>query len=978
MARDEEIIYDHMVNLPSPLVDRVDPLGLYDDLFAPLRDSGLIKGMVTPLYQYQRAAVAQMLHQELYPPDYMPTLGELPLDTYPPELQSEPIACPYNCGKHHYSPVVNLLPDGMETFEDTTAVRTRGGILAEDSRTGKILEFLALILLTKDQPACPTALDVPFTKAVCCLTYQKYLDHTLLPPYSYPVRNPKRNGESDDVVEFDDDDEMIKAEPCFLPGKGIVAPLRYLALREVVHQPCIARKALGGILPPDLQQLMRFSGIRYIEDREFTESYFKNPDRPITDSVEQHYQDVVLFPEASPDLPKFKAVLPSISCQDPKNWKRLDKAIPMSCHRYYPRPPMPTQPSRATLVVLPRSSINAWLSEINKHMAPGTLKYVTVRSRSEPSITVLAESDLVFISTPRLNILHESQTRFPRTYFRGIHATLSTNALTYYVHGYLKIPPFNFDHIWGQAGKLFQENPRCSNARSLLNWVLSTYVVRNRSEDVRREITLPSLTKRTVYLDCGHYERHCSNFILADAIYGRRWIPPECGVDFLDYYHWLTCCPYYYVHGLRCKWRTPRSCGSDGVSLSRSHRSLKELLKLPSENRLHRTEINLFQQCLRWLEPGMSYKNHRRYDGYGKVRYYVDAWPDSSPRSLRIQESSRTVSDRKYSDDDTDLLPETGDRPSSSLALNLSAPILNDWEVKSVASRLQAFYKNSDSIREVDTASNAPIDDETDRAGAPGTNIEVHRAMKSLAIRGCSSAKLTYLANQLRLCAPHEKSVVYVNTKADMKAVSEFLNLIGIKSIVLSHNIWFDCPHNSYCLYGLDADGTWDGNVVKFITDNDCRVLVLPTWRAISGIDLSIASRVYFFSPVWYDLIEAQAIRRVHHMGQTRAVHVETLVIRDTLEDTALSFKSKPFYEGDFKARTLEAKEDDMVMNDLAYDDDSNELSDQELCPADKTENIEGTVNNTSSAQPTFSDINRRPGPQNFFDEPIPLLSLQV
>ncbi|KAJ1657874.1 hypothetical protein IWQ61_002793 [Dispira simplex] len=909
MATNEEFIYDLMVNLPSPLVDKVDPLGLYDDLFAPLRDNGLIKGMVTPLYQYQRAAVAQMLHQELYPPDYMPTLGELPLDTYPPDLRSEPIACLYNCGKHHYSPVVNPLPDGMETTDNTTTVRTRGGILAEDSRTGKIPEFLALILLTKDQPACPTALDVPFTKMICRLTYQKYLNHTLLSPYKYPGRNPKRNGETDGVVDFDDG-EMIKAGPSCLPGKGIVAPLRYLALREVVHQPCIAIKALGGFLPPDLQKLMWFSGISYIEDREFAASYFKNADLPITDSVEQHYQDLVLLTKATPDLPKFKA------------YSNIIKVL---------------------------QSERRWL-----YLVPDSL-----------------------VLDPAGD--YPSQTRFPRTKFRGDLATLKTNALEVYVNRYLKVPPFNFDHLWDEGEKLFEENPRCRDASSLLNWVLSTYVVRNRSEDVRREITLPSLTKRTVYLDCGHYERHCSNFILADAIYGRIWDPPKCGVEFLDYYHWLTCCPYNYVHGRRCKWPTPRSCGSGGVTLNRSHRSLNELLKRPKKFHLHPTEINLFQQCLRWMEPGMSYKEHRLYDQYGRVRYYVDAWPESSPRSLRIQESSRTVFDRKYiDDDDTDLLPETGDR-SSSLALNLSAPILNDWEVKSVASRLQVFYKNSDSILEVNTSSNAPIDGETDRAGAPGTNIEAHCAMKSLAIRGCSSAKLTYLANQLRLCAPYEKSVVYVNTKADMKAVPEFLNLIGVKSVVVSHYIWYNCPHNSYCLYGLDANGTWGANVIKFTTDNDCRVLVLPTWRAISGIDLSIASRVYFFSPVWYNSIEAQAIRRVHHMGQTRAVHVETLVIRDTMEDTALSFKSKRFYEGDFKARTLEAKEDDMVMNDFsAHDDDSNKLADQEVSSADKTENIEGTVDNTSSAQPTFSDINRHPGPHNFFDEPIPLLSLRV
>ncbi|KAJ1642018.1 hypothetical protein IWQ61_010681, partial [Dispira simplex] len=67
MVTGNEIIYNLMVNLSSRCVDKVDPLGLYDGLVDPLCASEPIKGLVTPPYQYQRAAVIRMLHQELYP-----------------------------------------------------------------------------------------------------------------------------------------------------------------------------------------------------------------------------------------------------------------------------------------------------------------------------------------------------------------------------------------------------------------------------------------------------------------------------------------------------------------------------------------------------------------------------------------------------------------------------------------------------------------------------------------------------------------------------------------------------------------------------------------------------------------------------------------------------------------------------------------------------------------------------------------------
>ncbi|KAJ1949135.1 hypothetical protein IWQ62_006782, partial [Dispira parvispora] len=330
-----------------------------------------------------------MLHQELYPPGYVPTLGVLPLDTYPPELQSKPISCPYDCGKHHYSQVVNPLPYEIIIDDNATTVRVRGGILAEDPRSGKILELLALILLTKDQMSCPTTLDARFTKTVCHLSYQNYLNFTLLPPYRYPGRTIELSEESnndnrpsDDDYESDeveDYDEMFESASSCLPGEGIVPPLRYLALREIVHCPRLSRKALESVLPPDLKELTWLSGFNYVEANNFATAYFKNPELPIPDNVEQHHQDLILFTQCTSTVSEFKANLASLPSQGPKVWNRVNNIDWSFITDFNLQPALPTHLSRATLVAVPGIFIDAWISAIKKHVVPAKLKYIVLR-----------------------------------------------------------------------------------------------------------------------------------------------------------------------------------------------------------------------------------------------------------------------------------------------------------------------------------------------------------------------------------------------------------------------------------------------------------------------------------------------------------------------------------------------------------------------------------------------------------------------
>lgn len=62
----------------------------------------------------------------------------------------------------------------------------------------------------------------------------------------------------------------------------------------------------------------------------------------------------------------------------------------------------------------------------------------------------------------------------------------------------------------------------------------------------------------------------------------------------------------------------------------------------------------------------------------------------------------------------------------------------------------------------------------------------------------------------------------------------------------------------------------------------------MNVYEAAHGLHIASASRVFFVNPVWQPNVEAQAIKRAHRIGQIRPVYVETLVLRDTLEDQML------------------------------------------------------------------------------------------
>lgn len=70
-------------------------------------------------------------------------------------------------------------------------------------------------------------------------------------------------------------------------------------------------------------------------------------------------------------------------------------------------------------------------------------------------------------------------------------------------------------------------------------------------------------------------------------------------------------------------------------------------------------------------------------------------------------------------------------------------------------------------------------------------------------------------------------------------------------------------------------------------------ILLLSLRAGGVGLNLTCARRVYMMDPWWSFAVEAQAIDRVHRMGQTEEVEVTRYVIEGTIEEKMLRVQER-------------------------------------------------------------------------------------
>ncbi|KAL8969123.1 MAG: hypothetical protein Q9197_004510 [Variospora fuerteventurae] len=139
------------------------------------------------------------------------------------------------------------------------------------------------------------------------------------------------------------------------------------------------------------------------------------------------------------------------------------------------------------------------------------------------------------------------------------------------------------------------------------------------------------------------------------------------------------------------------------------------------------------------------------------------------------------------------------------------------------------------------------------------------------------AALLTHLKN-IRHASPGAKSVVF-------SQFTSFLDLIG--PVLTRAQIPF-----------LRFDGTMNqklrASTITTFTESPKGMVLLLSLRAGGvGLNLTAAKRVFMMDPWWSFAVEAQAIDRVHRMGQESEVRVVRFVVRGSIEGRMLRIQER-------------------------------------------------------------------------------------
>ncbi|KAL9114440.1 MAG: hypothetical protein Q9227_001521 [Pyrenula ochraceoflavens] len=79
----------------------------------------------------------------------------------------------------------------------------------------------------------------------------------------------------------------------------------------------------------------------------------------------------------------------------------------------------------------------------------------------------------------------------------------------------------------------------------------------------------------------------------------------------------------------------------------------------------------------------------------------------------------------------------------------------------------------------------------------------------------------------------------------------------------------------------------------RFSIDSKIMILLASVKAAGQGLNLTAASRVFIMEPLWNPAAEQQAVDRIHRLGQTRAVRVTRFIIKDSVEEAVLKLQQK-------------------------------------------------------------------------------------
>ncbi|KAF7593341.1 DNA helicase rad5 [Aspergillus hancockii] len=195
----------------------------------------------------------------------------------------------------------------------------------------------------------------------------------------------------------------------------------------------------------------------------------------------------------------------------------------------------------------------------------------------------------------------------------------------------------------------------------------------------------------------------------------------------------------------------------------------------------------------------------------------------------------------------------------------------------------------------------------------PAPRISLRR-IKPLSPSAHTSAKIHSLINHLNRIPPGTKSVVFSQFTSFLDLISSQLDKAGITHVRLDGTMAQKA--RAEVLTQFNKIETFDQEEIEEAEQEDSdlstlfhkkpsvkgrtpasspgpRVLLISLRAGGVGLNLTAASNVFMMDPWWSFAIEAQAIDRVHRMGQLRDVSVTRFIVKDSIEERMLRVQER-------------------------------------------------------------------------------------
>lgn len=192
----------------------------------------------------------------------------------------------------------------------------------------------------------------------------------------------------------------------------------------------------------------------------------------------------------------------------------------------------------------------------------------------------------------------------------------------------------------------------------------------------------------------------------------------------------------------------------------------------------------------------------------------------------------------------------------------------------------------------------SPTISEHQRGDSDTSNLIIDESFASATILSTASAKLSYLVDQVVQHSREEKIIIFYENDNVAFYIAQALEAVNVEHLIYAKTLSSD-RRSRY--------------LVTFNNSPRFRCLLMDISQAAFGLDVSSANRVYFVNPVLSKQVEAQAVKRAHRIGQFKPVHVETLVLRSSIEEMIVERRQHMSSEEQKKCKTVL---DDQTMYD--------------------------------------------------------------